>query len=180
MSKQGMQLSIESLVVIILGIILLGGGIFFIQTIIGQAERILPDVTGDQEARLAANIASGETIVLLNNNQRGRYGEYVIPVGFINRLQEHDFYLNVTLRQHINREGDVTPGVDVEVPAPLYDDSTITLQAGEQVTNIPFLINIPRGSPRGTYEYRVEIQYNETSNGFSVYESPRIARITIE
>ena len=183
MSKQGMQLSIDTLVVVILGIVILGGGIFFIQNIISEAGSIIDDVGEREQTRISSELARGQTFVVLDNARSGGYGDHMFALGFINRLHNvHEFKVNIELQQIILQDEILTKGEPRfnAIPEPLYDDSIQRLAPSESITNFPVAIIIPRGSPRATYEYQVEILHNLTDNPPTErYDSPRIIRVTI-
>lgn len=174
-----MELSINTLVVLILGILVVGGGIALVGSIIAETEDLLPRIGEAEQEQLVEKLQRGERVVITDNVKQGTYGDYTFGLGFKNSLpQERNFTVEITPKSIIERDGDVR-SVD-DMPAAFYVDEEITLQPGEQHTDVLFNIDIEKGNPRGTYTYEVQIKYKNDNDNLVSYADPLQVMITIQ
>lgn len=174
-----MELSINTLVVLILGIIIIGGGVAFVGSIIAETEKLLPAIGEAAEREMAEKLAQGERVVITDNAKQGSYGDYTFGLGFKNSFsQERSFRVEIIPKSIIERDGDVLSADNM--PEPFYVEEEIHLQPGEKDTNTIFNIDIEKGLPRGTYTYEVQVLYNETDSSFGSYANPQLVMITIQ
>lgn len=176
-----MELSINTLVVLILGILVVGGGIALVGSIIAETEDLLPKIGQAEQKQLVEKLQRGERVVITNNVKQGSYGDYTFGLGFKNSLpQDRNFTVEITPRTIVNRNGDVQYHVtDIDMPAAFYVEEEITLQPGEQHTDLLFNIDIEKGLPRGTYTYEVRVKYDDEGT-LKNYADPLQVMITVQ
>lgn len=186
--RRGMQLSIETLVVIILGTVLLLGGFFIIQEISGVAQTTLKVVDQGTQRHINQLLENGDSIAVAESTKIGRYGSYSFAFGIRNNLpQAHTFKPLVEPVQVIRKDGTILLPNDAvfedgmpEAFISSYQNG-IALEYQEAYTNIPFAITVKKGLPQGTYEYQIKVLYDGQDDALldDQYDQTRIVRVTI-
>ena len=72
MSKRGFQLSINMLVVVILGILTVGGGLVLVTQLLTVAQDIPVRIGSDQEARINKLLTGSDRLAISDENVKGR------------------------------------------------------------------------------------------------------------
>ncbi len=176
-----MELSINTLVVLILGILVVGGGIAFITSIISETEPLLLDIQEAQKEQLDEKLQRGERVVITDNVKQGNFGDYTFGLGLQNSLpQEREFQVAIIPKTIVESDGAVLyHNTDIDMPEAFYNDEAITLSPGERTTSKVFNINIEKGLPRGTYSYEILIKYKD-DDALVPYSDPLQIMITIK
>lgn len=160
--KKGMELSINMLVVIILGIFILSAGFIFLNKIVNTNEELLKSIDQDTQTKIENSLSRGELVAIPNNvrNARFKVPEY-FGIGIKNKLtREYEFKVIAELNNVILPDGTEDTNIIV---IPFMNDESFTLAPNEAKTDIPLSITIPEGSPKGTYIFNIDVQYNNVS-----------------
>lgn len=181
LNKRGLELSVNALVVIILGTLILGGGFAIVKGIVDTGVDTVHSVDRQTSAEIDLLLSQGQLVAIPHNNPSGTYGTYTFGVGILNKLADTHAFKIVIIPVHIiQSDGDIsTPSWLADTL--ILDDAPVVLEPNEKKTNIAVGINIPRGSPQGTYEYKVETYYDQEldNNPDDEYAPFRIVRITV-
>jgi hypothetical protein len=97
-SKKAMQLSINFVVVMVLGILILGFGIFFISSLTKGSDSLAGKMGADSVNMLESYLSSGDEFVVLENTISLEAGKsHVFNVGYKNILEDHaSFHLDLS------------------------------------------------------------------------------------
>jgi hypothetical protein len=159
MGRKGFELAISTLVVMILGIVILGGGIMLLAKLVDSAQPIAEDLSTEQLRDLRRLLANGQLVATTPADQGVDAGKYAsVGVMVENRLaSDATFTVDV-----VGKDND-------DKPIPL---ATSTKENGKWLisyfTELPVdadaqgtaIINIRPGKdvPRGTYIFIVTIE----------------------
>ncbi|MFP4524220.1 MAG: hypothetical protein ACLFO2_02835 [Candidatus Woesearchaeota archaeon] len=164
-SRKGFQLSVNMLVVIILGIVLLGMGITLVTKMVGQGQEYTEKVDRQLMDQLRkSQFSDGRLVAVLSSQQRASAGEFVeFLVGFRNNEdQSRDFEVVVEFNEDsspVNLDSD---------EADAASDALRYLSEGEELApnEDSFMwvgVAVPGGLPAGDYFYDVYVCYDGSS-----------------
>lgn len=186
LGRKGIDLSINTLVVIILGMLILGGGFLLLSQIDSSTRDLLQDVGRTTQQKIDKELVGGNLISIPDNTRtNAKYGIQHFALGFVNKLTEtHIFKPEFEFREAFTSNGtSITIDGDEMLFHRDFDDSTnyVTLAANEVVKDIAFSITIPHGSPKGTYVFDVTIFYDKTIHNppNDIYAQKQV-RITLD
>ncbi len=169
-ARRGMELAVNTLVVIILGVVIVGGGILLISKIVAKASSVVPEVNDQtQQALFNVLLNSKQRIAALDNVQtaaRNSYARFALAFQNQQAGQESTFTVAV----------DATPE-SYPNTAPNNADCGASPQNCPNATALPgpyklprygsqafyVLVNVPRSAPTGEYTFSVEV-YNGTTS----------------
>lgn len=183
LGKRGFELAINTLVVIILGIVILGGGFAIIKNITDIGSEVLEGVDASTQKQIDTLLARGELLALPTNEVSGPYDSYLFVLGYSNRLPlAYAFEPNITPISVIQKEGTVITYADDpnQFPPAFIENFNqgVVLNPNEQARSVPFSITFEKGMPQGTYTYKVRVFYNDTIDRNTTY-AEKLLRISI-
>ena len=164
--KKGIQLSINFLVTIIIGIVLLVLGILILRQFIGGAEEIKEDLDARTEAQLSNLLSAGQQVAVPFNSQTIRRGDgYLFGLGILNILDPTPPATTISFEIKASFSiADAALPPDVEHPDEWlrYNRESFDLRKSEQHSE-PVLIQVPKNAQSGTYIFNVEVKNLETN-----------------
>jgi hypothetical protein len=162
-SRSGMELAVSTLVVMILGILIIGGGIILVGKISGGGIDVIDKVSNDQQRDLQAMLTSGQLVAVTPAHQNFAGKDLRFGLGISNHLGERTkFSISVTSAQGwgVNHLPD------------------ITINHTEQAT-APIIITVPSDAPQGTYTFLVNVTH--TADGeIALYDSTRFFTVRVQ
>ena len=162
-SRRGIELSINTIVVVVLGVIILGAGIMMLFKIAKQSEEFIGDVSEAQKQQLEEKMLAGETFLVADNVREAESdkGE-VYAIGLKNKLtRTSEFKVTISANKLIKEDGTTTTFTigtatgNIRLLMENYDTKPISLAANEQTSNIRAKITIPPGAAAGIYVFDV-------------------------
>lgn len=183
-SKKGFELSINMIVVLILGLVILGVGVSIFFNAYGEVVELRENVDAQTEARINSLLDDGSLIVIPFTNKEGKRGDFLdFDIGINNELGDtYEFsvlvtYAGSTAYQNSNdpfgpvalsdiQNSDFCPGVDPNICATknwvLMVDSNYVTRNNERAY-VPMRVVIPKKDvARGQYLFNVDVCYNMT------------------
>jgi hypothetical protein len=171
MNKTGMELSINMIVVIILGLVMLGAGIAIFNNGFGSAVELRDEMSQQQQLQLNRLLDDGSSIVIPFTVKEAKRGEHAdFDIGISNELNAGtiDFYIYVSLDDS-NPTGSRA----------LFSDKVLYVNNGDAISlgnndrhYEPVRIIVDRKVPKGQYIFNVDICYdgggktcNDDNNG---------------
>lgn len=182
LGRKGMELSINTLVVIILGMLVLGGGFLLLKQIDTSAKDLLRDVGQSTQQRIDKELVGGSLIVIPDNTRTDvEYGIQHFALGFRNKMTvSHVFKPVFEFKEAFTEDGTT---ITIDGQSLLFhrdfEANHFTLEANEAVKDIAFSITISSGNPKGTYVYEVTIMYNKDEEDPDVVYAKKQVRITL-
>jgi len=171
-NRRGMELAVNTLVVLILGVIIVGGGIALMYSIYNKAKTLPGEVDKQTQQQLfSILLGSKERIAALDNVQTVARGETAtFPVAVQNQLEGKEAtFLPVRAQQ----AAVVPPGVDAtcrisppdtaKCPAMDVIAEPFTIKRyGSKAFYV--IVTAPKGAAAGEYVYNVDVM-NATADG---------------
>ncbi|HIH24498.1 TPA: hypothetical protein HA251_05675 [Candidatus Woesearchaeota archaeon] len=156
-----MEIAINTVVVMILGVIIVGGGIVMVTKLLGGGESSVAELSTQQKNTLERMMASGQLVALTPQNQVSLNGKGVsFGIGIDNRLGA-----DTTFRIAVTKSGDNPPGVgnlsvlvlpSLAIPANARDTAVVAVQKTSGKTVPPgiytFIVNVTYGTPAQVYD----------------------------
>ena len=161
-SKKGIELSVNFLVMFILGIVVFGMGIYFVQVITSQAfdaNQYTQDYLNAQIESISCS--ARDKVCITNNFQNLRRGdvEFVGLTIYNYGEDELDFTITPNFRRAYNLDDSVNNEFNENAdyaPRLILVEDTISIQARTQ-QQVGLAISVPRDAPSGRYVWTVEI-----------------------
>ena len=154
MNKRGIELSVNFLVIIILGIVILAGGITLIYKVFAGSTQLTDRVSDQQAAELDRIMSQGQLVATATTTKTIKRGDFdIFAIGINNEIGEDmDFYvrLNTTVPNDLGASFSIAGGKTLLNPGPL----TIKNNAYE---HIGIGISVPKNVSRGTYILGVNV-----------------------
>ena len=157
MNKKGIQLSVNFLVVIILGLVILGLGTSLFYKLISTSKDIVLDVDKQTEERLERMMQTGGLVVISDVTKNIKAGEFA------------DFYLGITNEHSILEEFNII--VTESDPDPPLLGELVNIHGGQIVfldqpyevevndnVIIPIRIVTQKKTPKGTFIFLIEVE----------------------
>jgi hypothetical protein len=174
MKHGALQLSMNFVITILIGIALLGFGILFLRQIVGGAEELKFDLDRQTERQLGLLLEQGQQIAIPFNTQYLRRGKsHLFGVGVMNIQDEGLFEVTIELGKAVGSDGaEMYPsGVDEWLR---YDRNGFSLGHSARET-ISLLIMVADDATAGTYIFNVDVlrdgqQYDNTKKIYVVVE----------
>ncbi len=177
-----MELAVNTLVVIILGIVIVGGGILLISKIVVKASSVVPEVNDQtQQALFNVLLNSKQRIAALNNVQtvaRNSYAQFAIAFQNQQAGQESIFtvavdatpesYPNTALNNADCGGSPQNCPNATALPGP-YKLPRYGSQA------FPILVKVPRTAATGEYTFSVEVYNSTTQDTKHLYARTKIS-----
>jgi len=172
MDRRGMELAVNTLVVIILGVIIVGGGIALIYKIVASAEKMPGEIDRRTEQQLFDMlITSGEKVVVLNNVRTGeRKDAVVFPVAIQNLADGPQTAFVVDLGSgwpatSVDRNGEEIPDCTNEDSCPhaITSDEEYRIDRFKSKA-FYVMVNIPGAAKTGEYAFVVNIYKDSVSD----------------
>ncbi|MDP3639648.1 MAG: hypothetical protein Q8R53_00400 [Nanoarchaeota archaeon] len=169
MSRKGaIGLSVELLVIIILGLVILGAGITFLYQLLGGASELKAELdTRTQQELERLLVDQGKQVALPRHTATILPGEsHVFGLGILNTGSRGEtFTLTVLLSKALD-ENEAVAYDDPDVPNEalrtasenwlLYNTAELRIAENEHRTE-GILVDIPNDAPKGTYIYDVKV-----------------------
>lgn len=192
-SKKGFQLSVNMLVVIILGLVILGVGTSMFFSAFQEVTALREDVDSQSEARIKSLLDDGSIIGIPFSSKDGKRGDYVdFDLGINNELQgTYDFSVLITYAGSSNPDAGFIPidennigqFVNGQIPQCVGESNSdlcgsawvlkfdpIYLKKDETILNddkeyFPIRIVVPKKNVvKGQYVFNVDVCYNMTAS----------------
>jgi len=185
-SKKGFELSVNMIVVMVLGITILGIGISIFYNAFNKTIEMRENVDSQNQRQLEALLDDGSPVVLPFSSKEGERGSYVdFNVGINNELlDEFDFKVNVEY-SYSTANPDLAVIFENERDCdsqcgPLYNENPFTLQHNEH-KYFPIRIIIPKkGVPSGQYFFNVDVVYDDDEGTETPYGSKQVISILVK
>lgn len=164
MRKAALQLSIETIVTVIIAVTLLVFGIIFLRQIVGGASEIQDDLDQQTELELNRILERGDQLALPFNTQKLHRGEsHLFGLGILNIGVSSQFsvsYIRLSnAADEKNRRITLTAAQLSEWFR--YDTNPVTIGPNERhIANI--LVIVPDNAQSGTYIFNVEVTRDGT------------------
>jgi len=161
MPKKGvLQLSMNFLVMIIIGIAVLSMSIYFATTLFAGAEKMRWQLDKDTERRIEESLYNGERVAIPFIRKQVDDGVAIFGIGVLNVLGgNYDFMLGITCSGMILRGNDAVDACDNEpeiIGTEIGTDVPIQNTKFHKFT-VAF---VPENSASGTYIFNVDITYS--------------------
>lgn len=165
--KGAIGLSINTLVVVIISLVILGAGITLLYKFIGGARDIKEglDQRTDQELEYLL-VDQGKQVALPLHTTTLRGGDgHIFGVGILNIGGEGDnFQIQVNPPKFINKEGETIENYEAATTWLLYHDELIIINEGEHHKE-SISVDLPNDAPKGQYIFNVKIFAGEDQYG---------------
>jgi hypothetical protein len=158
--KGAIELSVNTLVVVIISVVILGGGLALLYSLVSQSWHVkdqLDDQTTAEIERLLTD--EGKPVALpFHFAEIVRGDNAVFGVGILNKGGvSGSFYLNVELSSAVNEAGeDISAQVDVIDWLTYYTKEILLEKEGDQVKE-PISVSVPNEAKKGEYIFRVRV-----------------------
>ena len=166
-SKKGIELSVNFIVMVILGLVLFAMGLYLLSQAINVGKE-MTDVIDDQHKKeIESLLMQGEKVTIPFDRVNLHVGEHnVFGLGILNEIDGAPMTFTVTL----------SPGVAVDslgktIPGPLtnkvalpFTSKDYTIRHNDQeIISLP--VKILKGAPRGTYTVHVKVECDPDCGG---------------
>ncbi|MBT3298299.1 hypothetical protein HN385_05215 [archaeon] len=189
MSKKGaISLAINTIVIVMISLVVLGLGISLMRNMISGAEEIKDQLDMQTEEELERLLVDqGKKVALPLHTVTLEAGEnHVFGIGILNIDTDtygEEFTINIELSKVLDDTDDeITSEVDIAGALlwVLYDTSTLTIEEnGYRKESI--LVDVPEDAKKGTYIYNVEVDYITPPEGESdQYDNVKKFYVTVE
>ncbi|MAE13503.1 hypothetical protein CMO92_02980 [Candidatus Woesearchaeota archaeon] len=178
MNKKGIQLSVNFLVVIILGLVILGLGMSLFYKLIGSATTTVQEVDRQTQERLERMMVGGNLVVVSDTTKAVETGEYAdFFVGITNELADTtEFDLHI---EYLNSQSGQNN--------PMMSDEDVIFNPGPYLIDvngfefIPVRIVVPKNTPRDSYLFLVTVAKDglPLSNPDAVYGSKHLLTVNV-
>ncbi len=173
-SRSGMELAIGTLVVMILGVIIVGGGILLIKMITDKSINLNDNLNSDVQRQLQDATLRGQLVGIAPSSQIS-YGakDAVFGIRVVNRDFSDEVNFNVNAIHAENNLAQNNWSIQffhsLKVPAHDRKDAMVVVGAlkGKQV-------------PAGTYTFIVNITYIDSNGDEKVYDAPRFFTVLVK
>ncbi len=174
-SRRGMELAIGTLVVMILGIILVGGGILLVKMITDKSVTLNDNLNANVQRQLQDSVLRGQLVAVAPSSQVS-YGakDAIYGVRIVNRdaTNDNEYTVQVTHAQDNLAQANwsIVYLNTTKVAANDRKDAMIVVGAlrGKQV-------------PSGTYTFIVKIFYEDNDGtGMKIYDAPRFFTVLVK
>jgi len=158
-SKKALQLSINSLVVIIISLVILSAGIVLLRNFFAGTAEIKAKLDSQTESKIAGLLAEGEPVAVPVNRKTIQAGEHsTFGLGILNIIQDtpqSGFNVDVVFTNAYDRTNTIITAIDGQEWL-LYDEEGFTMQSNEQKI-IPILIRVSKDAVPGSYIFTVTV-----------------------
>lgn len=192
MSKKGMELSINFMVMLILAIAVFGGGLMLMRKMFSSANDIKQSLSAQQESEIQNMLVNNNDRVVLpfSKKEVKRNGHTVFGLGINNMLREgmsgsggiDTFKIDVkfSIAKFVGGEvcsnwADCGDGQNPDDYITLLTEEFEIPKNNQKIVEIPVII--PKAAKRGSYTYNINISYDNNGN-YDSYDT--IKRITVD
>ena len=157
-NKRGIELSVNFIVMLILGIAMFAGGLVFVSKFFGHAEKVRGSLDAQTEKQLEKLLDSGSPVVMPISNKeifRNKYDTFALGV-----LARFNGEYEVTISSTGNAFR--TDKSAISATAGDWLDMTVTKQTLKRNDKGKFLIGVevPKTAEKGTYIFEAVVHYN--------------------
>ena len=166
-SKKALELSINSLVVIIISLVILTSGIVLMRTFFKSTAEIKAKIDTQTESKIASLLAEGEPIAVpiyrktIEPKKHKTFG-----LGILNIIQDYPqttFNIDIRFSGAYDRTNTEITGINAQNWL-LYEEEPVTLAANEQKI-IPILVAVSADAVPGTYIFTIDVLADATPYG---------------
>jgi hypothetical protein len=171
-NSKGFELAISTLVVMILGVLVVGGGIALLAKIMMASEDLNADLPTRHLDELRERLTEGQLVATVPSNQKVVAGEAVtFGLAVKNALDTKTFTIDIKGKDE--NDADVTFGTGAtQWSKVLFTD--LTIEGGQEA--IAKIIVVPgKNVPQGTYTFIVKVM-----DGAEVYDSARFFTVAVQ
>jgi len=168
MNNKGFQLSINMLVVIIMGIALFGLGMTLFAKIAKTGQDFQEDLNSRTQQELERAMDDGSLIVIPNSRVTTNRGEFArFAFGFRNEFAKDTFTVNIEQKDATNFPN-----------ANLVYQGTYELDTNEKATGL-LAIKVDKNIPKGQYAFDIEIYNSSNAIGSEKYYTGKKNRVYV-
>lgn len=165
-SRKGMEIAINTLVVMILGILIVGGGMVLVAKISSGGAGIADEISKDQERGLAALLNEGQLVAAYPSAQTVPAGETrTYAIGVFTPGAAENFTITVA-------SGDINPSQWKVNYLP-----KLATKPGKSATAL-ITVMPTRSVPKGEYTFIVTVKYDDATA--DTYDSPRFFTVKVQ
>jgi hypothetical protein len=176
-NKKGFELSINMLIVIILGIVMLVTGLTIFNSAFSKVSDTAMNVDSQTQKQLASLLDNGGTVVMPYTTKEGERGERVIfSLGVNNELKmEKEFMVNGS---YSNCAAD-SSGCGCKINGGSTNCSvaihpvSFTLKNNEH-QYVMVGVDVPKKISKGQYFFHIDVWYNHTAETYAQYGSKQV------
>ena len=165
--KAAIGLAINTIVIVIISIVILGAGVALMRNMIGGAEDIKAQLDRQTEAELERLlIDQGKKVALPLHTATVEAGEsHVFGLGILNIDVDSygtQFTMEVLYSSYIDDEGNdgALDADDEPLSWLLYDSGPVTVNENEHYSEA-IQVNLPEDAPKGTHIFNVKVHYDK-------------------
>ncbi|MFC1742187.1 hypothetical protein ACFL3V_06645 [Nanoarchaeota archaeon] len=163
-NKKGIELSINFIVMLILGTAVFIGGLVFASKFFSHAENVRGNLDSQTEKQIEKLLDSGSPVVIPISQKeifRNKFGTF--GVGVLAR-ETGDYTIRVTFKKAFNPETKqdiIVDGVRVNAQSWLDDSTSTQTRNLKKNEKSKFLVGVavPKGAKKGTYLFDVSSEY---------------------
>jgi hypothetical protein len=169
--KKGMELAVNMLVVVILGIVMLGAGIFIFMKVMNSTGKVSDIVDENQQKLIEDSMINGCGTICIpfatkDNVPRGELASF--NMGIENLFDEpHTFRIKVT--------GPTATGTTTQESLPHYvnENNEVTINPHEREYK-KLNIFVPKNAPIGQHIFTIKICYNTDPTNTDAVQCPEV------
>lgn len=149
MNRKGFELAVNTLVVLILGFIIVGGGILLLAQILEGEGALAQEISAQQAQEVREQLTRGKLVAVYPTSTHAESGDSVIiALGIENRLRDGENF-SVAIRGY-----DASDNLGPTSWATYFDAVQVPANAQR---SFPLVIEIPETASPGTYTFVVEV-----------------------
>ncbi len=154
MQRRGMELAVNTLVVIILGIIIVGGGLALINNIYHKAVKLPDQVSQQTQEQLFSMLINGDQrIAVLNNVKKAKRGKTAtFPIAIQNDLEGTEATFRVKSMEQI-----AGPQCTNDCPTGIFLTNEMTIKRYDHKA-FYVGVEVPKSAKSGEYVFLVNVE----------------------
>ncbi len=177
-SRSGMELAINTLVVMILGVIIVGGGIYFLQVILTGTQDLPNSLTAGQRNEINRQISNGQLVAVAPMMQSTPNAKLVT--------------FGIVIDNRLNADKNYTINISFSTENPNYicvgnwsimymKGMTVKQnERGTALVSVGAKKGMAKDIPAGTYTFLVAVTYKDDSGQVVLYDSKRFFTVVVE
>ena len=179
-SRSGMELAINTVVVIILGVAILIGGIYFMKVILSNGEKLPDTLTAGQRNELNLLLSRGQLVAVAPMTQTLSSSEPVtFGVAIDNRLDENKLFNMSVIFDSDNPNSGSLANWSI-----IFMNGTNVNQNSRNNAIINVGVKKQKTVPKGVYTFIVNVTYDASINPavqkYVVYDSTRFFTVIVD
>lgn len=163
MNRKGIELTLNFIVTIILGLAILGLGMVLLRQFVGGAEDIKSQIDEQTDAQLESLLQSGQPVAIpLNRATITRGDQHIFGLGIRNIDDTASFDVAITISTAVDKQNQ--PITNINIPDWIrYERGPFTLEKNE-LKKTAILVSVPNDATAGTYIFNVNVDRKGNSD----------------